>query len=83
MNDYLSIANGNIFYICGIIITLLVILQAFLFIGISLREGRRCGLTKEQMFKALRVGAVTSIIPSISAVVALIAMVPEIGRAHV
>ncbi|NLW45731.1 MAG: DUF5058 family protein [Firmicutes bacterium] len=79
MIDYLSIANGSLFYICGIIITLLVILQAFLFIRISFREGQRCGLAKEQMFKALRVGVVTSIIPSISAVVALIAMVPVLG----
>jgi hypothetical protein len=79
MSDYLSIANNRLFYICGIVITLLVALQAFLFIRVSFREGRRCGLTREQMIKALRTGAVTSIIPAVSAVVALIAMAPVLG----
>lgn len=79
MNDYLKIANNSIFYICGIIITILVLLQALLFIRVSLKEGRKCGLSREQMFKALRTGAITSIIPSISTVVALLAMIPVLG----
>lgn len=79
MGDYLKFANSNILYLCGVIITILVLVQAYFFIRISFKEGAKRGLTKEQMFKALRTGALTSIIPSISAVVALIAMVPVLG----
>lgn len=79
MGDYLGIANNWVFYLCGIIVTILVTLQAVLFIRSSYREGLKRGLTREQMLKALRTGAVTGIIPSIASVVALATMVPMLG----
>ncbi len=79
MKDYLQIANGGIFYLCGVVITILVLLQAFFFIRISFKEGKKLGLSKEKMFKALRIGVITSIIPTIPAIIALIAMVPILG----
>lgn len=79
MGDYIKIANSNVFYICAIVITLAVLLQAYIFIRISLKEGEKRGLSKKKMYQALRTGAVTSIVPSISTVVALIAMIPVLG----
>ena len=79
MGDYIKVANNNIFYICGIVITLAVLLQAYIFIRLSFKEGEKRGLSRKKMYQALRTGALTSIVPSISAVVALIAMIPVLG----
>lgn len=77
--DYLKSANNSVFSIAAVIITLLVALQALLFIRFSFKEGLKLGLTRARMIKALRTGFVTSIVPSIPAVVALIAMIPVLG----
>lgn len=79
MGDYLQIANSKIFYICGIVILLVIGLQAFLFIRMAFKEGSKLGLGKDKMYKALRASMISSIIPSLAIVVALIAMVPVLG----
>ncbi|WP_105617863.1 DUF5058 family protein [Vallitalea okinawensis] len=79
MGDYLNIANSNIFYICGAIILLIVVLQSYLFIKLAFKKGKEQGLSKEKMFKALRTGAISSVVPSIAIIVALMTMVPVLG----
>ena len=79
MGDYLQIANNWVFYLCAFIITLFVLLQAYLFFRHAYREGQKRGLSKAAMFKAFRTGFTTSIIPSVASVVALLAMVPVLG----
>lgn len=79
MNSYLNIANGKVFYICGAAIVLFVLIQSLLFIRLAFREGAKCGISKGRMFKAIRTGAISSIVPSIAIIVALTAMVPVLG----
>ena len=79
MSDYLGIANSSTLFICGGIIILFIIIQAFVFIRFAFREGKRCGLSKGKMYKALRTGAVTSIVPTVAIIVALMTMVPVLG----
>lgn len=79
MSNYLEIANSKIFYICGSAIILFIIFQSYLFIRLAFKEGISIGLGKKQMIKAFRVGAVSSILPTIAIIVALITMVPVLG----
>ncbi|MHB8062187.1 MAG: DUF5058 family protein [Ruminiclostridium sp.] len=79
MENYLNIANNWVFYLCAGIITLFVLLQAYLFFRHAFKEGNKQGLSKASMFRAFRTGFTTSIIPSIASVVALISMVPVLG----
>ncbi len=79
MNDYLKIANSSYIYLCGIIILLVIFIQAFLFIRLAWREGKRIGLSREKMLKGLRAGMISAIIPSIPIVISLIAMSAVLG----
>lgn len=79
MNDYMNVANNKIFYVCGGIITIFVLFQAWLFFRHAFKEGLKCGLNRAAMYKALRTGFLSSIVPSIASVVALVAMVPVLG----
>jgi hypothetical protein len=79
MNDYLAIANSGYFYLWGSIILLVIMIQAILFIRLAWKEGKRIGLTNKRMLQGLRAGMVAAIIPSISIVIALIAMSGSLG----
>jgi hypothetical protein len=79
MSDYLGIANSGYFYLWGSIILLVIMIQAILFIRLAWKEGKRIGLTNKRMLQGLRAGMVAAIIPSISIVIALIAMSGSLG----
>lgn len=79
MKNYLDLANGGIFYLCTTIIVLFIIFQAAVFTIMAFKRGKVIGLTREQMLKAFRTGAVSTIVPTIAVVVALIAMAPVLG----
>jgi hypothetical protein len=79
MDDYLEIANSSYFYLWGCIILLVIMVQAILFIRLAWNEGKRIGLTSKRMLQGLRAGMVAAIIPSISIVIALIAMSGSLG----
>jgi len=79
MENYLNVANNWVFYVCAVVIILFVLFQACLFFMHAFREGLKCGLTRAQMYKAFRTGVLSSVIPSVAAVVALVAMVPVLG----
>lgn len=79
MSDYLKLANSSIFYICGAVIILFIIVQALVFCRMAFKEGKRIGLSREKMLKAFRTGAITTIVPTIAVIVALVAMAPVLG----
>jgi hypothetical protein len=79
VGNYLDYANSSILYVCAAVLVAFVMLQSLLFIILAFRSGTKRGLSRQKMFKALRTGVVTSIVPSIAVVVALIAMAPVLG----
>jgi hypothetical protein len=79
MDDYLNLANSSYFYLWGSIIILVIMIQAILFIRLAWKEGKRIGLSSKRMLQGLRAGMVAAIIPSISIVIALIAMSGALG----
>lgn len=79
MKDYLQIANSKIFFLCGAIMIIFIVLQSVLFFRLAYIEGLKLGLTKAKMLKAFRTGAISTIVPTIAVIVALITMVPVLG----
>jgi hypothetical protein len=79
MGDYLNIANSSVFFVCGGVIILFIIIQASIFIGLAYREGKKIGLSSEKMLRAIRTGAVSSIVPTLAIIAALITMIPVLG----
>jgi len=79
MKDYLQIANGKVFFICGAVMILFIVLQSLLFLNLAYKEGKRIGLSKDKMLKAFRTGAISTIVPTVAIIVALITMVPVLG----
>lgn len=79
MKDYLQIANNKIFFFCGAIMITFIVLQSLLFFRLAYNEGLKLGLTKAKMLRAFRTGAISTIVPTIAVIVALITMVPVLG----
>ena len=79
MKDYLQIANSSVFFLCGAVVVGFIILQSLLFMNLAYKEGIKIGLTREKMIKAFRTGAVSTIVPTLAVIVALITMVPVLG----
>lgn len=79
MKGYLSIANERVFFVCAGIVIIFVMLQAIIFGKLAFDEGKKIGLSKKRMFKAFRTGAVSSGIPTIAIIMALITMLPTLG----
>jgi len=79
LNNYIQVANSSIFFVCGAIIIGFIIIQSLLFLCAAYKEGLRIGLTGKKMFKALRTGAISTIVPTIAVIVALVTMVPVLG----
>lgn len=75
----MQIANSRIFFLCGAVIVTFIILQALLFLFLAYKEGKNIGLDKSKMLKAFRTGAISTIVPAIAVIVALITMVPVLG----
>lgn len=79
MKDYLQIANSSVFFFCGAVVVGFIILQSLLFMNLAYKEGIRIGLTRGKMIKAFRTGAVSTLVPTLAVIVALITMVPVLG----
>lgn len=79
MQNYLQIANSKVFFICGAVIVLFIILQSILFVKLAYNKGLKAGLSRKKMLKAFRTGAISTIVPTIAIIVALITMVPVLG----
>lgn len=79
MKDYLQIANSRIFFLCGAVIVGFIVLQSLLFLKLAYKEGLRLGLSRDKLLKALRTGAVSTIVPTLAVIVALMTMVPVLG----
>jgi len=79
MKDYLSIANNPLMYIGVALLLGIVVWQGVVFIRRSLKRAEELGIAKERLRKAAKVAALTSIVPSLAIVVALLTLVPVLG----
>lgn len=79
MDDYLGVANDPVFFACGAAIILFILGQAALFTGAAFREGRRIGMERRTLWRSFRAGAISSAVPTLAVIVALVTMVPVLG----
>jgi len=79
MDDYLGVANDPVFFACGAAIILFILGQAALFSRAAYREGRRLGMERRTLWRSFRAGAISSAVPTLAVIVALVTMVPVLG----
>jgi len=78
--DYLSIANSNWVLLIVAVPILIVVIQAILFLRISLKEASKQMIPKETVQKVITNSAVFSIIPSLPILISLAVMMPVLGK---
>ncbi|NCB62195.1 MAG: DUF5058 family protein [Clostridia bacterium] len=81
MKDYLLVATNPSLYLVTAILLGIVFLQAIIFLRMALVRARRLEVPKAKMIKAAKTAAITTIIPAVATVIALITMAPVLGLA--
>jgi len=79
MKDYLQVANSPYMYIGVVLLLGIVCWQASVFISRSLKRAQALGITREKINKTVKVAALTSLVPSLAIVVALLTLAPVLG----
>ncbi len=77
--DYTQIINSPLLYIGVVVLVAVVLWQAAVYITRSLKRANELGIEKEKLHKAMRVAALTSIVPSIAIIIALMTLAPVLG----
>lgn len=81
MKDYLKVANDPWMWVMAMPVIILAGLQGLIFAKKALKtsEAKVVNLTKEQCFKAFKVGAVSAIGPAVSVFIVMLGMIAVIG----
>lgn len=78
-SDYLHIANSPVLWASVIPMIVLVLAQAIMYVRLGYSVAPEIGLSKKECNKALRVGVTSSIGPSLSVFVVMVAMIGVVG----
>ena len=81
MENYLEIANSPGMWAACAAVVVVVIFQAIRFTVIAYSCGKKIGLTKQEMFLALRTGFTTALVPSVAVLLGLALLIPLMGVA--
>lgn len=79
MKEYLEIANHPAMYLGVALLLGIVLWQSAVYIRRALKRAGELGIAKDRLRHAVRVAALTSIVPSIAIVVALLTLAPVLG----
>lgn len=79
MDTYLDIANSPVLYIGVVALISVVLWQACVYIWRTLARAKELNIPVEHLKKAAKVAALTSIVPSIAIIIALLTLVPVLG----
>jgi len=79
MNNYLEIANNPVLYLVVGLLLVLISWQAVVYIKMALKRAEELNIPKEKLRKAAKTAAITSIVPSIAIIIALITLASVLG----
>lgn len=79
MSNYLEIANSPVMYIGVVLLLGIVIWQAGVFTYRSFKRAEELNIEKSKLYRAMKIAMLTSIVPSIAIILALITLVPVLG----
>lgn len=79
MKEYLNVANSPLLWASAIPITVLVVIQAIIFIKRAYTSAHLVDLTKEEANKAFKVGALSAIGPAMGVFVVMLGLMAVIG----
>lgn len=74
-----DIRNGSFMFVLGALVALFVTVQSVVFIAAAWREGRRIGLARATMRRALVGSGVFSIVPSLAILLAVLTLAGALG----
>lgn len=79
--DVLEIVNSAGFWCVCAPMVIITLFQAVLFMKKAWNTGQKLGMSREQMSRGIRSGAITAIAPSFSVMIALVGLISMVGSA--
>ena len=79
--ETLVVANSLGLWLACCPIILVMLIQVFVFMRKAWNVGPKIGVSQEQMLRALRSSAITSIGPAVAVLVALVGLIATVGSA--
>lgn len=79
MGDFLTKANSWPMYLLAMVVVSVVLVQAFVFLAKSYREGIRIGMDRQKLKKVIVTSATFSLVPSFAILIGVLAMAPALG----
>ena len=79
MDTYMTIANSPVLYIGVVALIAVVLWQAGVYIERTLKRAKELNIAPQRLRKAAKVAALTSIVPSIAIIIALLTLAPVLG----
>lgn len=80
-SDTTTISNSLGLWLACSVMVIIMLIQSAVFMKKAWNTGPQIGLTREQMVRGLRSGAITSIGPAFSVLVALVGLIATVGSA--
>lgn len=77
--DYLNIANSYVFYIVAVIIISFVVAQSVILLRMALKRSKVVGISKKQIYAAMRSSISVAILPSIATTIGFFTLAPILG----
>ncbi|MEX3517745.1 DUF5058 family protein [Corynebacterium camporealensis] len=79
MNDYMEVAQSPILWLMAFGVMAVVVFQAVLFFRLARRNAKEGYATNQEMMKAMRVGSISAIGPSIAVAIVALSLIPIFG----
>ena len=79
LEETLKVANSLGMWLCALITVAIVMVEAIIYVRLALKESKRINFPMEKVKRSFRIGATTSIGPSIAVCVVLIGMMASLG----
>lgn len=76
---YMDVANSNWLWISAIPVVSMVLVQAGLFLRRSWKNGKKMGLSDEQLKTGLKTGVISAVGPAIAVLAAMLALIAVVG----
>lgn len=79
LEETLKIANSIGLWVCALVTVLLVFIQSFLYVRMSVKEAKARNMDKSLLTKSFRIGATTAFGPAVSGLVVMVGLIAAIG----
>ena len=79
-SEVMAVANSGLVFLLALIPIVLVVIQAFIFLGSAWKEGRKIGIKQGTLRKVVVNSVLFSIIPSLPIILIMAVLMPALGK---